>query len=100
MTRIVLAYALGLVALVLLAACGSAPKPPPEIREVLVPIAQPCDASVRRPALPDTPDAVRAQPNAFEKTRLLLAGRTLRDAYIASLEAGFIACGGTIHPSP
>lgn len=75
-------------------------RPEPEIRtvETLVPVDDPrCarEAIARlgpEPAYPDTPAALRAAPDIFARTALLLAGRTMREARRAAVEEALRAC--------
>lgn len=80
-----------------LAACGGE-RPPiePIVRTVRVevPVPVPCAAPVGpRPDYPDGDDAVRAAPDLLERVKLLLAGREMRRAREAELEAAVGACG-------
>ena len=89
-----------MVAIAALALAGCAHTPEPEIRtvEVKVPVDDPACAreAVARlgeaPAYPDTPEAIRAAPNLFERVKLLLAGRELRIAREAALKGALEAC--------
>jgi predicted small secreted protein len=91
-----------LAACLALAACGTTriERPEPIIRtvEVKVPVDDPACAreAVARlgeaPAYPDTPEAIRAAPNLFERVKLLLAGRELRIAREAALADALTAC--------
>lgn len=89
-----------MVAIAALALAGCAHTPEPEIRtvEVKVPVDDPACAreAVARlgeaPAYPDTPEAIRAAPNLFERVKLLLAGRELRIAREAALKDALEAC--------
>lgn len=89
-----------MVAIAALALAGCAHTPEPEIRtvEVKVPVDDPACAreAVARlgaaSAYPDTPEAIRAAPNLFERVKLILAGRELRIAREAALEDALEAC--------
>lgn len=91
-----------LAACLALAACGTTriERPEPIIRtvEVKVPVDDPACAreAVARlgadPAYPDTPEAIRAALNLFERVKLLLAGRELRIAREAALKDALEAC--------
>ena len=90
---------LALLPLLALAACATAPaaRPEPEIRtvEVRVPVATPCpalEALGSSPAYPDTDQALAAAPNLFERVKLLLAGRVLRQTREATITAVVGAC--------
>lgn len=83
-----------------LAACGGE-RPPiePIVRTVRVevPVAVPCAAKVgARPDYPDGDDAVRAAPDLLERVKLLLAGREMRRAREAELEAALGGCGAEL----
>jgi hypothetical protein len=89
-----------MVAIAALALAGCAHTPEPEIRtvEVKVPVDDPACAreAVARlgdaPAYPDTPEAIRAAPNLFERVKLILAGRELRIAREAALKDALEVC--------
>jgi hypothetical protein len=82
-----------LAALVLLAACASPRERAVSTVEVRVPVAIPCDPKAGpAPAYPDTDQALKEAPGLFERVRLLLAGRELRRAREAELEAGIRGC--------
>lgn len=88
-----------LIGLCALAACTTtgAPRPEPEIRtvEVQVPVPQPCPAGERlgaAPVYPDTDAALGAATDIFERVRLLLAGRELRNARLSAVEDALAAC--------
>lgn len=89
-----------MVAIAALALAGCAHTPEPEIRtvEVKVPVDDPACAreAVARlgdaPAYPDTPEAIRAAPNLFERVKLILAGRELRIAREAAITDALEAC--------
>lgn len=95
-----------MVAIAALALAGCAHTPEPEIRtvEVKVPVDDPACAreAVARlgeaPAYPDTPEAIRAAPNLFERVKLLLAGRELRIAREAALADALTACASSVAP--
>lgn len=97
-----------LAACLALAACGTTriERPEPIIRtvEVKVPVDDPACAreAVARlgeaPAYPDTPEALRAAPNLFERVKLLLAGRELRIAREAALKDALEACASSAAP--
>lgn len=98
-----IAVAAGTLALILaLAGCatGGQPRPEPIIQtvEVRVPVDDPACAreAVARlgeaPAYPDTPEALAAAPNLFERIKLLLAARELRGAREAALTDALAAC--------
>lgn len=64
-----------------------------DVQRVEVPVPVKCAAA--KPAKPDLVDsgsALKAAPNLFEKSKLLLAGRAQRDGYIAELEASRAGC--------
>lgn len=83
----------------LLGACAHGQRPPPEpvIRtiEVQVPVIVPCKALVELDdslSYPDTPTALRAAPNIFERVRLILQGRELRAAQLQKYRAAKGSC--------
>ncbi|MBX9574988.1 MAG: hypothetical protein K2X07_05050 [Caulobacteraceae bacterium] len=81
----------------LLAACGGE-RPPiePIVKTVRVevPVPVPCAPAVGpRPDYPDGDDEVRAAPDLLERVKLLLAGREMRRAREAELEAAVAGCG-------
>lgn len=87
--------------MILLAGCTTTqhiPEPIIKIQEVKVPVDDPACAreAVARlgdaPAYPDTPEALRAAPNLFERVKLLLAGRELRIAREAAVADALKAC--------
>lgn len=84
--------------LLLLAGCQSGPQltePRIEIQRVEVPVPVPCGASEAAgpvPAMPDTEAAIRAAPNLFERVKLLMAGRELRNTWIAGATDAMRAC--------
>lgn len=85
------------IAALALAGCATTRTPEPRvvIQEVRIPVSTPCqpDASVLvTPAFPDTHAALVSAPDADRVVRLLGAGRTLRDAYIAALRGALDAC--------
>lgn len=84
-----------------LAGCSTAHLPPPEpiIRtvEVQVPVDNPeCPrkalAELGNPAYPDTDDALRMAADLFERVKLLLAGRELREAREAVVIGALAEC--------
>ncbi len=89
-----------LLALALLAACAHTPRPAPEpvivTKEVKVPVAVPlpkCSATLpAEPVYADTPEALNAAPNIFERVKLLLAGRLQRIQRELELEAALGTC--------
>lgn len=75
---------------------GEVPLPPAAARqlgEIKIPIAVPC-ATDPGPAAasPDTAAAIEAAPNIAERVKLLLAGRSTREARIVELEAALSGC--------
>lgn len=87
-----------LMPFLLLAGCAhpiERPDPIIQVREVKVPVVQPCpalEALGAAPAYPDTDAALAAAPNLFERVKLLLAGRVLRAQREASVAATVAAC--------
>jgi len=85
-----------LAAVVLLTACASSREAAVRTVEVRVPVAVACDPKVGAPpAYPDSDQALKAAPGLFERVRLLLAGRELRKAREAELEAGIRGCSAS-----
>lgn len=81
----------------LLAACSTTPKAPPEpvVRTVEVQVPVPVACPVDEPpvvAYPDSRTAIRSAPNIAERARLYAAGRPLREATEAELRAALRAC--------
>lgn len=90
---------LALVLILALSACahGPAERPEPEIRtvEVKVPVVQPCPALEvlgPSPAYPDSDAALATAPSLFERVKLLLAGRVLRQQREVTITAALEAC--------
>ena len=87
-----------------LAACAHTGEPEVRTVEVMVPVDDPAcaRAAVERlgaaPAYPDTPEALRAAPNLFERVKLLLAGRELRMAREAAITDALEACASSAAP--
>jgi hypothetical protein len=82
-----------------LAGCATGPELPPEpvvrIVEVKVPVTEPCNALEDigdEPSYPDTPDAVASAPTLFERVKLLLMGRAVRDARLQQYTAAKRSC--------
>lgn len=81
-----------LLACLLLAGCATA-EPRIITKEVLVPVVVPCVAEVgSAPRYSDTPEAIEGAPDLFERVKLLLIGRTERDARLNVLEGQISAC--------
>lgn len=79
----------------LLSGCATAPEPKIETRIVEVPVAVKCAVTIpAEPAYPDTKAALDAAPGIFEKVKLLLAGREVREAYKNEVKAALIGCTG------
>lgn len=76
-----------------LSACATTPEPQIRTVEVKVPIAVKCavDPGPESP-FSDTPEALRAAGDLFEKVKLLLAGRAQRDARLTELQASISGC--------
>lgn len=76
-----------------LAGCATAPEPRIEVREVRIPVPVACAADPGpAPAYPDTPEALATAPDVFEGVKLLKAGRALRIAREAELNAALKGC--------
>lgn len=92
------------VAPLLLAGCFFTQEPEIRTVEVRVPIDDPAcaRAALERlggaAAYPDTPTAIAGAGDIFERVKLLLAGRALRDAREAALSAALEACASQGHP--
>lgn len=88
-----------IVLLIAVALMGCASNKPPVIitehkpSPVIVPAA--CQATVKRPDMPDPTEVLKTAPDD-RFVQLLGAGRLMRDPYIRQLEAGFTGCGGRI----
>ena len=81
----------------LLTACATTPSEPViVVKEVKVPIVQPCPIDTTAPAFVDTLDALKAAAarGSDAVVALLIGGRSQRDAQIAGLKAQAEACGG------
>jgi hypothetical protein len=75
------------------AACQTTAEPRIEVREVLTPVAVKCATDPGpRPEYPDTDAAIAGAPNVFELAKLYRAGRGLRIAREAVLEASVAGC--------
>lgn len=77
-----------------MAACNTVtPEPKIVTHEVKVPVAVKCSADPGpRPTFADTPEAIRAAKDVFERVKLILAGREQRDAWIGKVEAANGGC--------
>lgn len=82
-----------------LAACQTT-NPEPRVVTKTVDVAVPVQCHpnpnplATKPAFPDTDAALASVPDVFTGTKLLKAGRKLRDARIGELEAALAACTG------
>ncbi|CAN5127916.1 hypothetical protein BH10PSE4_BH10PSE4_04950 [soil metagenome] len=78
----------------LLAGCSATSREPPiKIQIVKVPVPVACAPDLGpEPSYPDTPEALQAAPNIFERVKLLLAGRIERQQRLAVLGAALKAC--------
>ena len=80
----------------LLASCATNDAPEPVIRTVTVqvPVAVSCvpESLPGPPAYPDTPEAIRAAPDAAARTALIFAGRELRIQRSAEVEPVIAGC--------
>lgn len=91
-----------ILAALLLTGCGghvqSAPEPIIRTVEVKVPVDDPACAREAvgglgtSPTYPDTDGALQAAANLFERVKLLLAGRELREAREAALMGALVEC--------
>ena len=91
-----LAMIVAAVIFIMLAGCASAgqvAEPVVQTVKVEVPVAVKCSADPG-PASPfaDTPDAIKAAADIFERVKLLLAGRDQRDARLAVVTAANQGC--------
>ena len=88
--------ALILIAALALASCATTGRPEPEVRTVTVqvPVAASCvpESLPGPPAYPDTPEAIRAAPDAAARTALIFAGRELRIQRSAEVEPVIAGC--------
>lgn len=77
---------------VFLAACGHT-QTKVETVAITLPIPVPCAQSLGpEPNYPDTDEALSAAPNIFEWVKLTKAGRLMRIARAAELQAAIAAC--------
>lgn len=86
-----------LLLLILVAGCSATPPPEPIVRtvEVKVPVPQPCKALGElgaEPVYPDSDAALVAAPDLFERVKLLLQGRLLRQARLTQYQAAGASC--------
>lgn len=91
--------AIGLLAL--LAACGTRPASAPVIappKEVHDPVPVACSVTVARPDFPDTVKAIHEVANIAARAQLYAAGRLMRIAYEAKLEAAVTGCSSASAP--
>lgn len=78
-----------------LAGCATEGPPaplPPITTTVPIPVSCVPDLGAK-PEFPDTDAALKSAPSTFDRIKLLVAGRILRIAYQAKLEAALAACG-------
>lgn len=77
-----------------LGGCSADDIPRIAARDVLVPVAARCipDNLPMPPDYPDTQRMLIAAQDAAARYRLLIAGRDMRDARLAELEAALAAC--------
>lgn len=76
-----------------LAACAHTSEPVIRTVEVKVPVAVRCGSDPGpTPAFSDTNEALRAAKDIFERVRLVMAGRSQRDGWIATLTASSAGC--------
>ena len=80
-----------LLAALALTACASTPPP---VLEVKVPVAVSCVSKdfQDRPDVPDTDAALKAAPDLAETLKLLLAGRTIRQAWDGAAQVQIDIC--------
>ncbi len=86
---------LAIIPLIALAACASRPAEPKiVIQEVKVPVAVSCVSKdfKDRPDTPDTDEALKATPGIDQFVQLLLAGRTIRQAWEGSAQTQIDIC--------
>ena len=75
------------------AACAHQGVPPVVVKSASIPVVVRCPAGVSpAPAYPDTEQALAGAADVFAGVQLLLAGRLLRIAREAELEAAVRAC--------
>jgi hypothetical protein len=90
MKRLFLIAALGL------AGCAHDPttlEPVVKTETVKVPVPVHCKPDIGpEPVYPDTPEALKAAPNLYERVKLLLAGRVQRTQRLIELRAALTAC--------
>jgi hypothetical protein len=88
---------------VALAACATAPEGPQQVSVQIskVPVAEPCAANPgQQPDFPDTPAAIGAAANIFERAKLYASGRQLRLDWEARLEAANAGCRAATESKP
>lgn len=82
-------------ALTLSACATTAPPRPVTTVEVRVPVAVKCHPDLGEPPqYPDTDAALKAAPDLFSRVKLIVAGRLMRIAREAELQAAIKACEG------
>jgi len=81
------------LSLTLLAGCATHGERRVDIQIVKVPTPVACAPDLgSEPAYPDTPEALSAAPDIFERVKLLLEGRIQRQQRLAVLGAALNAC--------
>lgn len=80
----------------LLGACATNPLTPQVVvKEVQIPVAERCRPDIGpEPNYPDTAAAVKAAPDLFTLTQILLAGRVMRISRDAVKSAALAGCAG------
>jgi hypothetical protein len=87
----------GVIAALTLSGCATAPPEPQIVTKLVnVPVAVKCvpDPAPVAPVYADSPAALAAAPNVFERVKLIMVGKMQRDGFIGELSAVVKACGG------
>jgi len=91
----VLANCAAALSLLLSACATNTPEPRIETRDVPIPVAVQCRPKLSpKPAFPDSDAAIAQTSDVFDLAKLYRAGRALREAWIAELEAALKGCAG------
>lgn len=84
---------IGFCLILALSGCVTAGEHQVDVKLVNVPTPIPCTPDVgSEPAYPDTPEALNAATDIFERVKLLLEGRIKRQQRLAVLNAAVSAC--------
>lgn len=96
-TETVLIIGFILLVVLLVGCAGQQERPEPEVRTVEVKVEVPIrckalDDLGAEPEYPDTDAALKAAPNIFERTKLLVRGRLLRVGRLGQYQAARASC--------